>query len=255
VIPFPATLPKLYHHHGSDWTGLCKTGRTQSPINIKPHFCGNPHGDYEFQYNYNPVNTTLENNGWAMVMKGNFGTLKIETDTNPEPYVAREIIFHTPAEHTVDGRRAAMELEIVHTRGKLNILHTVVVSVLFHESLQEASDFLYSVGWNSLPPRKGDFTTLPNKVNLNLLKGLKKGYYSYAGSMSRPPCREGVIRIVMRTYNDASKHQVDQVRAIFNGNYRALQRTNDRGVHVQNVNDAVDALPKFRNQGTFVLAA
>ena len=45
-------------------------------------------------------------------------------------------------------------------------------------------------------------------VNLHLLKGLRGGYYSYAGSLSTPPCSEGVQRFVVRTINEVSTWQV-----------------------------------------------
>lgn len=254
------TLPALYAKGGADWPALCRSGRAQSPIDIKLAV-GNPHGwartrgvvctrayllsctgkwtsrpcaavqaltprfrlsrsDWEMLANYVPAKPRrgVEHVGWTLLSRGNFGNLYVQGEA--EPYVARRILFHSPSEHLLDGRRAALELEVVHVQGSGAQARRAVVSVLFSESSTEHSDFLDSLSWRLLPFKKGQHVELPEGVNLSLLRGLNEGHYSYAGSLSQPPCTEGVKRFVLRTVNAASTFQVGRFRRIFFGNNR-----------------------------------
>lgn len=251
VIDFTAPNPKKhpkqpeeYQWGGSDWVGLCRTGRMQSPIDIKL-VRGNPHGDFEMEVRYAAVNaTSIKNNGLALEVDGNFGALSIKGESGS--YNAVKLIFQAPSEHTIDGRRSAMELQIIHKKQVQGEEEQIaIVSVLFHKSTRRVSRFLNSLSWRRLPPFKNSLVTLPNLLNLNLLKGLQDGYYSYAGSLSRPPCTEGVKRFVMRTYNSVSTWQLQQFRDLFVKNVRRIQHHRGRGINVQKVNPAQEILPLF----------
>jgi len=118
----------------------------------------------------------------------------------------------------------------------------VVVSVLFVESTSTPSKFLDTLGWDSLPG-KGLTREVKDKVNLYHIQGMENnagGYYSYAGSLSRPPCAEGVRRFVMRQYQDISTIQLSRMRVYYNGNNRKVQPLNGRGVQLQNINAHTD---------------
>jgi len=244
--PLAPNQSKLYRYHGRDWTGICKEGRLQSPINIVPQV-GNPNGDWEMSLDYLPYMDSqgVFNTGDFLILEGNFGNLVVKSRGGAsEKYIASEITFHTPSEHTYDGRVFPMEMQITHqiqlSGGRSK---NAIVSVLFYESLTEASRFLDSLPWKKLPSRAGQTSKLFRPVNLNFLNGLQDGYYSYAGSLSRPPCTQGVKRFVMRTYQPMSKSQLQRLQTIFNGNARIVQRNNARGVLVHGVNPSKELTP------------
>jgi carbonic anhydrase len=239
-----AKVPALYTKQGKDWSGVCKTGNSQSPIDIKLQV-GNPHGDFEMTPVWEETNATMIMNvGTTMQIEANFGYIRVGRDK----FTATQIAFYSPSQHTIDGRRSALEMEILHEIPES--LHSglkgrfAVVSVLFHTHPTEESAFLNSVNFKRLPANLGGQSKLDQLVNLNQLKGVDEGYYSYAGSLSRPPCTEGVLRFVMRTVQEASHDQIRRFQSIFNGNIRSLQPLNARGVIVHKVNPSVEVVPK-----------
>ncbi len=105
---------------------------------------------------------------------------------------------------------------------------------MFRETESTDNPFLDSLHLLDLPALAGQ--TGPEViVNLGLLNGLNDGYYSYVGSLSRPPCTEGVKRFVLRTYQDVSTAQLKYFRDIFFNNNRPIQSRNDRGIIVHGV--------------------
>lgn len=245
----PATQPELYRLHGRDWAGACRTGREQSPIDIRLE-TGNPHGDFEASFTYREVPvTSVAHKGFALVVDptrspGVLATGGLE-------YSLFRVQFHTPAEHLVDGRRADMEMQLVHRRAlKADIdgrTHDyAVLSVLFRNGGFTENALLKQLG-ERLPTAAGSSSPLGGALfNLNAVNGLGEGYYSYAGSLSAPPCTEGVRRFVLRTVQDMSQIQLNTWRAAVSGNYRDVQPRNYRGVVVHNVNDHIDIVPPTR---------
>lgn len=236
----PSSLPELYAD-AELWTGYCTTGRLQSPVDIRLG-TGSPHGDYEMKVQYAEALGRTRNTGNAIQIEGKFGLIQIDGNN----YNISDITFHTPAEHTIDGRQSAMEMQIIHTRS-VGIAQSAasdiaVLSVLFHEDDREESRFLDTLKLDELPVG-GGLRGPETLVNLNLLEGLGGGYYSYAGSLSSPPCTEGVKRFVLRTFQEASSKQLKRFRVIFSGNSRGVQPRNQRGIVAHNIRFHTEILP------------
>jgi len=253
AMPNRASLPKLYMYGGDEWTGWCSKGRFQSPIDIRIG-AGNPHGDYEMVTAYEAfAGAQVLNTGETFEYTGNFGRMYV----SGVPYTAHQVTFHSPSEHRIDGRSAPLEMQIFHARTVLNPVtgakepEYTILSVLFYESAEEESEFLNDLSFNLLPGR-GLTKVLPAPFNLYKLKGVEDtsgagGYYSYAGSLSKPPCLENVKRFVLRTIQPIGTAQLGNFRYHYDGNARHVQPRNARGVVVHGVNLYPEVAPTVRD--------
>jgi len=246
----------MYRAQGADWTGICKKGRSQSPIDIKLEV-GNPHGDFEMKTIYDLyVGAVATNDGTTIRWRGNFGRMIVQGVT----YAATEFVFNSPSEHKIDGRQSPLEMQIIHKRTvnpdkrvrssepKIKTPDYAILSVLFYESITKTNDFLDSIGFTKLPS-KGRSITLDRFVNMYAIQGLQDnegGYFSYAGSLSRPPCTEGVKRFILRTYQPINSKQLAVFNALYQGNSRAIQRSHGRGtvLHAVNLYPEVSTVPR-----------
>jgi carbonic anhydrase len=82
--------------------------------------------------------------------------------------------------------------------------------------------------WNNLPLEKGDEVAARAPVDLNQLLPDARGYYTYMGSLSTPPCSEGVLWMVMKQPVQISAYQIDVFSRLYPMNARPVQPTNGR---------------------------
>jgi carbonic anhydrase len=109
-------------------------------------------------------------------------------------YELQAVHFHRPSEHAVKGRLADMEAHFVHKSadGKL-----AVVAVLLNEDINSPNALLSSL-WADLPKTEGQSSKVSESVNPAGLLPPDRGYWTYTGSLTVPPCTEGVKWIVMQ---------------------------------------------------------
>jgi carbonic anhydrase len=116
-----------------------------------------------------------------------------------------------------------MEAHLVHVDGLGNL---AVLAVMFNASAP--NPFLASI-WDKMPARSGEKSDLPAGLNVLQMLPTLKGYYRYNGSLTTPPCTEGVWWMVLKSPVTASEEQIKQfVRAIGHHNNRPLQPVNAR---------------------------
>jgi carbonic anhydrase len=133
--------------------------------------------------------------------------------------------FHAPSEHTVNGKHYPFEAHFVHADQKGNL---AVVAVLFkvgkkNPTLERILQYT--------PTEVGKKNYLTVKVNPALLLPQEKDYYYYSGSLTTPPCSEGVRWFVMKTPMEMSKEQLQKFEEIFGvPNNRPVQPLNARKV-------------------------
>jgi len=198
----------------------CEAGKRQSPIDL-PAVA--PQGDLpslSFHYRLTPLE--VENNGHTI-------EVKVQSDSylriGEERYKLVQFHFHTPSEHRLHGQQFPMELHFVH-RNALGEL--AVVGVFLQEGA--ANPFLQKI-WDHIPGAEAK-AKVPNaeEIDPEDLLPAHREYYRYAGSLTTPPCTEGVRWHVLREPVDVSAAQIDEFRAIFPLNARPLQLLNDRPV-------------------------
>jgi carbonic anhydrase len=132
--------------------------------------------------------------------------------------------FHLPGEHTVDGKHFAMEGHLVHKSeaGGLAVLGVLFESGKENPVLKELFDKLAKGEANNL----GELT---EPVNLAAL--LTTGVYRYEGSLTTPPCTEGVVWSIYAETVELSDAQINTFASRYTGNNRPVQPLYERKVY------------------------
>jgi carbonic anhydrase len=204
--------------HWGDNFPVCGTGKKQSPLNIIGPF---EKSKDVLSVDYKDGPLKMFNNGHTIQVNVEPGsTLTI----NKESYDLLQFHFHRPSEEQVDGKNSAMVAHFVHKSkdGKL-----AVIGVLLNEGKDNAA---IKTLWANLPPKEGE-EFLPEKVSFNPGNMLPKelGFYNYEGSLTTPPCTEGVQFYIMKKPMDISKDQVGKFP--FKLNARPVQSLNGRKIN------------------------
>ena len=204
-------------HWGSNFP-VCGTGKKQSPLNIVGPF-EKSKDVLSVDYKEGPLK--ILNNGHTIQVNVEPGsTLTI----NKETFDLLQFHFHRPSEEQVDGKNSAMVAHFVHKSkdGKL-----AVIGVMLNEGKDNAA---IKTLWANLPPKEGA-EYLPEKVSFNPGSMLPKelGFYNYEGSLTTPPCTEGVQFYILKKPVDVSKDQVSKFP--FKLNARPVQSLNGRKIN------------------------
>ncbi|WP_207184962.1 carbonic anhydrase [Rubrivivax gelatinosus] len=191
--------------------GTCAVGKRQSPIDIR----GGIAVDLEpVQFDYQAVGFAVLDNGHTVqvnVGPGNF------IGVGGRRYELVQFHFHRPSEERINGRQSEMVAHLVHkdSEGRL-----AVVAVLLERG--SAQPVVQSV-WNNLPLEKNEEARANTALDLNQLLPTERGYYTYMGSLTTPPCTEGVLWIVMRQPVAVSQDQIDIFSRLYPMNARPVQ--------------------------------
>ena len=195
----------------------CGIGKAQSPIDIKGPF---GKATQSIQPDYKEGALKIVNNGHTIQVNVDPGSkLAIDKDS----YDLLQFHFHRPSEEKVDGKPMAMVAHFVHKNqaGKLAVL-----GVLLNEGAENPA--LKTV-WANAPRSEGPEVVVPNaRLNPAALVPKNLAYYSFEGSLTTPPCSEGVTFYILRTPTAMSKEQVQAFP--FKSNARPVQPLNGRKI-------------------------
>ena len=140
-------------------------------------------------------------------------------------YQLAQYHFHAPSEHTVNGTHSPMEMHFVHTTADGQL---AVIGVLIVEGAHNAA---FDPIWANLPTQKGMENHLTHvKVDVDALLPTARTTYRYDGSLTTPPCSEGVKWFVMTTPIALSPAQIHAFTSLIHGNNRPVQPLNGRSV-------------------------
>jgi carbonic anhydrase len=197
----------------------CENGKQQSPIDIThAHLAQLP--PIHFAYHTSPLKI-VDNGHTIQVNYAPGSTITVDGKT----YELVQFHFHHPSEEEINGHRYAMVAHLVHRsqEGKL-----AVVSVLIKEGNPNQ---LISTLWDNLPSEKGKELDLDHvEVNATDLLPANHKYYTFAGSLTTPPCSEGVTWYVLETPMSFSKAQIDKFAGVYPLNERPIQPLDGRVV-------------------------
>jgi carbonic anhydrase len=199
---------------------LCGIGARQTPIDLAGKDVV-PMGLEDVQFNYSAVPAKVVNNGHTIQVNLDEGNSIVVDGTT---YNLAQFHFHTPSEHTIDGGSFPMELHLVHkdAEGKL-----AVVGIMLEKG--EKNPVLSQI-WSKLPKAEGKPVALKESVDLNALLPTDRSAYRYIGSLTTPPCSEGVKWIVMKSSMAITTKQIASFKKIFPMNARPLQPINQRSI-------------------------
>lgn len=195
----------------------CAQGRNQSPIDLDAAIDADLP---ELSLDYNAGLLNVVNTGHAIqdqVKPGNYVTL------SGRKFELAQFHFHSPSEHTVAGRSYPMEVHFVHQDDAGNLL---VVGLLVEEG--EHNPVL-----DQLPAfRMRDGQAIREaQVDFEKLLTDRSNYYSYNGSLTTPPCSEGVRWIVLKVPVVASREQIGHYLELLGfDNNRPVQPRNARTI-------------------------
>lgn len=198
--------------------GICKTGKNQSPINLaSTNRQSLPSMVFEYETKAETIHRT-ETQVRVSFPEGN--SLKVDG----QRFDLEQFHFHTPAEHRIDGKEFPLELHLVHKNEAGDI---AVVAVLFERG--EVHDGIYRV-INYIPSSMGETRNLETAdIKPVELLPSDTSYYRYNGSLTTPPCQEGVRWFVMKQTPSVSASQIDSFkRSIREPNARPIQPLNAR---------------------------
>jgi carbonic anhydrase len=198
----------------------CKLGKEQSPIDIRGAKA-EALAPIGFAYTGSPAE--IVNNGHTVqVNLGNGGTIKLASGE----YKLVQFHFHTPSEEKVNGKRYPLVAHLVH---KNDAGALAVVAVLFKQG--HANRALQPV-FAALPAKAGEAHALADDFNPAAMLPAQRGYYAYMGSLTTPPCSEGVHWQVLQTTAEISKGQLAAFRKLYAMNARPVQPLNGRAIAV-----------------------
>ncbi len=198
---------------------VCAIGRNQSPIDLQ----GFVDADLPpVKFNYRTRVSDLFNDGHTVDAQYEAGS-KITVDGID--FEIKQFHFHTPSENHISGQSYPMEAHLVHADAKGNL---AVVAVLFTEG--KAHDAIAGL-WKQLPQGAGQKQVVAATISALDLLPQDRDYYRYNGSLTTPPCTEGVRWIVLKNPLTVSKEQVEAFeRVIPHPNNRPVQPHNARFV-------------------------
>ncbi|OIT35694.1 PREDICTED: alpha carbonic anhydrase 1, chloroplastic [Nicotiana attenuata] len=216
----------------------CSTGKSQSPINIdSANLVINKNlKPLIMQYNHSEV-ATLVDNGFNVGVKygENAGTLVVDGKT----YNLKQMHWHSPSEHRLDGTQYAAELHLVHFAEDNSI---AVLATLFHIG---HPDPLMTKLQNKLNELARDVASQKETqiqlgtIDTHEIRKHTHKYYSYTGSLTTPPCSENVSWHILGKVRSISREQVEALRAPLDSrckrNARPVQPLNGRQIQMYEV--------------------
>jgi carbonic anhydrase len=199
----------------------CSQGHEQSPIDIRGAHLNKALQPIEYHYIGGPV--TLENNGHTVIVHVDPGSYILVGGVR---YDLVQLDFHHPSEEAVKGKLSDMVVHLLHKSadGK-----QAVIAVRLAEDRGDANAVLAAL-WPHLPTKTGETEKVADMINPAGLLPADRGYWTYMGSLTVPPCTEGVRWFIYEQEVALSRDQLRAFAALFKINSRPLQDLHGRRI-------------------------
>lgn len=225
--------PRYWGDIKKEWAA-CKNGEMQSPIDLSSERVKIMASSGNLKRKYKPANASVYNRGHDIQVQwdgtpGPAGSIKI----NGSDYFLHQCHWHSPAEHSINGRRYDMELHMVHVN-LLNVNNRIAVVGQFYK-IGQPDPFLAKLMGHikSMTDSKGG--KYMGVIDAREIKMGGKKYYRYMGSLTVPPCTEGVFWTINKKVRTVSREQVSLLREAVHDyaeqNARPLQPLKQREIH------------------------
>lgn len=199
----------------------CSKGHQQSPVDIRGAHLNKNLPAIEFHYMAGSI--TEENNGHTIVMNVTPGSYIVIEGVR---YNLVQFHFHHPSENTVRGKYSDMEVHFVHKSADGKI---VVLAVFMAEDAFKPNTVLAAL-WPKLPKSVGTTSKVTEMVNPAGLLPPTPGYWTFEGSLTTPPCSEGVRWFVFVDPLTLSRDQLKAFSALYDMNARPVQDLHGRKI-------------------------
>ncbi|MFO7590261.1 MAG: carbonic anhydrase family protein [Acidimicrobiia bacterium] len=202
----------------------CSIGTSQAPVNLVPAD-GQPSSS-TLELRYAPVAASTLNNGHTLQVVTEEGA-SVAIDGEAFPLV--QFHYHTPSEHTLDGRPYLVEWHFVHQTADAK---TAVLGVMVQLGAEHAG---YASILAAMPKREGKTKALAAPVDPSALLPSDRAALGYGGSLTTPPCTEAVHWTVLETPIEMSEEQIRTLQNYLGPNARPLQALNGRTIERRSV--------------------
>ena len=197
----------------------CKIGHEQSPIDIR----GTKREALPpIQFDYKPATLKIINNGHSVQVNYPAGSF---ISIGDKKYELKQFHFHHPGEEHINGKPYDMVIHLVHadSDGKLG-----VVAVLLKKG--SANPMIAKI-WQNLPASEGPEKEVSGvEINPAAFLPAQTGYYTFAGSLTTPPCSEAVTWFVLKNPSEVSPDEIAAFAKVYPHNARPIQPTNGRAI-------------------------
>ena len=194
-------------------------GKNQSPIDIDDLI----EADLApIKFDYRTAGSEVANNGHTIQVNVRRGS---SISLDGVAFELKQFHFHAPSENRIDGQSFPMEAHFVHADAAGNL---AVVAVMFE---QGADNPALEKVWKRMPGHEGEKQALSTEVAPIELLPTNRDYYRYSGSLTTPPCSEGVRWLVLKHPATLAKPQLQAlVRTLGHPNNRPVQPVGKRQV-------------------------
>jgi carbonic anhydrase len=196
----------------------CTNGNQQSPLDIRG---AKPTSLPPLEFHYRSGLITLVNNGHTLEGNVEPGSYLI---VDGDRYDLIDFQFRHPSEQAVKGQLSDMEVQLLHknAEGKM-----AMVSIRMNEG---HPNVVLAALWPFLPTQAGKSTKTTDMVNPAGFLPADRGYWTYQGSLTTPPCTEGVQWFAFKQEIELSRDQLQAFGALYTRNSRPLQPPHDRKI-------------------------
>lgn len=251
--PAPQPQPVATHataahwgYEGADgplaWAALspawreCRAGRLQSPVNLPAAVAVDAPAAA-------PAHLRVFHHEHAIDVVNNGHTVEVDYDDGDELELDGKLFrlvqyhFHTPSEHTVAGEHFPMEMHLVHRAADGEL---AVIGIFLERGAHNPA---YDPVWEHMPHYQDGRQHLEHvSIDIDELLPVARRGFRYTGSLTTPPCTEGVRWLVLRTPVGLGADQIAAFETLVHANSRPVQPLNARPLAATAL-EAEDAAP------------
>ena len=199
---------------------LCREGLEQSPIDLAD---ARVVEGANLERRLGAEVLTFEQRARVMDIVDNGHTIQVTNDVpmtvdlDGVDYQLVQFHFHAPSEHKIEGRHSPLEVHFVHKSADGRL---AVIGILVEEGEHAA---LWDAVISAMPEAPGGSRHIENlDLDVNQLRPLPPVYFRYRGSLTTPPCSEGVEWVVMAEKREISPEQMAAVVSHLHRNNRPV---------------------------------
>ncbi|MEI8634465.1 carbonic anhydrase family protein [Vibrio sp. PP-XX7] len=195
----------------------CETGKNQSPINIKDTL----QADLKpLVFKYEGEVTALQNNGHTLQATVTGDNVLV---VDGQEFTLKQFHFHTPSENLINDHQYPLEAHFVHANraGELAVVSVMYDAGTANAELAQLAKEL---------PQSGHTVKLEQPFPVQSMLPSTQSYYRFNGSLTTPPCSEGVRWLVLKQPQTLSAEQATELMTMMGHNNRPLQEKNSRTI-------------------------